>query len=459
MESNISTCGDDHLSRRLVSSRHWSTPASLEASAPAVAAVYALICGLALALNLLVVVALLCRRRCSLLPSLILFINLHAAGLLMALVVMPLVVVAVSAKEFPFGSDDFTRCQVCYYSVALVTLSGVSLHSLAAIAVDRAVFVWVPRSYERLVSPLCTAVATSVVWAVSIILAVLPVLGYGLIDYNADLGACLPRYSTDRNSHSGYLHLLVADALLAASVLLVAGVCIVCRLRCQREGERGSEYLESQKKLLTVYFGTMVAVACTELPALTAAVITGILHHRGGLEAPEVALGAFICHLASFVLLPLATVILLPEPRATLKSLLRIPWGSIRVQRRSLPSDRSGDQPPADVAIHNHRVDYAVSSPWELEESSTFQPFPSPKVQRSLDILTTAINRARVFVDANDHLSQDGEVEKRTSSRDGNVAVQPGCQMDCAHDAAVYANQHTCSPAHSLPDNFSETSL
>lgn len=420
MASNLSSCSDDHLSRGALSSTHWSTPASLEDSAPAVAAAYASICGLAFSLNLLVLVSLLRKHRCSPheAPSLALLFNLHAVGLTMALLVTAMVMVPVAMREFPFGSDDFTRCQVCLYAVVLVTLSAASLHTVAALATDRAIFVLAPSMYERRVTPLCAAPTVVVVWAISIALAVPPVFGYGRIDYDSNLGACLPRYSADSENQSGYVHLLAAEILLPSSVTLAACVLILFKVRRWR-GEWGregrSEFLKAQQQWITAFFGAVVAVAFTELPALSAGIIAGVLHHRGDADVEQLAIGAFIAHLASFLLLPIATALLLPEPRAAITHILhcrRTPPPSPAVDESSVSASAY------DLTIENRHAstpttecDY--SSSWNDCTCTTFQVEPSSltpetrQVRRSLEVFTTAINRASSHMETHNHLEED----------------------------------------------------
>ncbi len=514
MASNWSTCSDGDLSRHSVSTQHWSTPGFLDHFAPAVAAAYACISGLAFAWNLLVLVALLRKRGAAMseAPILVLFVNLHVVGLLTAVLVMPLLILPMALQEFPFGSDDFTRCQVCCYSVLLVALSAASLHTVAAIAIDRAIFVQAPFKYEKVVTPLRAFLAAVAVWAISIALALPPVFGYGVIDYDSSLGACLPQYSPDRDDQSGYVHLLVADTFLPTSILLISCLWILykvvrCRGRWGREARRRvrEEYVSAQLRLVTAYFGIVVAVAFTELPALSGGVIASVLQHRGGVNVPELALGAFIAHLASFALLPIVTTFLLPAPRLTLKSLLHS-----MCCRMSTQASAVGDSGVSTSVVR--RVSFSLSienrhalSPTEndlsypLEGCSTFKgasesPADSGEMRRSLEVLTNALQGVSTIINTSPHpdeVDERREIAAGTSDWNECRAAATTSTLGCHHTGMVaseyayglavprppvslvehskypptpmvqevYVNPHTSSPAHTLPKEFIETVL
>ncbi len=101
-------------------------------------------------------------------------------------------------REFSLGQSDYARCRSCKTIGALYILYvSVSYFTLALLALDRLVYIKWPFKYSRYVSVKFAIVLILIVWTLSIILAILPVIGFGHIDLNT-LSFCVPVFEQTR---------------------------------------------------------------------------------------------------------------------------------------------------------------------------------------------------------------------------------------------------------------------
>lgn len=104
-------------------------------------------------------------------PTIVLLLNLAVADFLM-LILIPFFIVPGMAGEYIFGSDDYTRCQVCRAQSFLDKIFLIaSLLTITALSIDRFIFIYKPLVYERCVKVKWMLLVILGIWLLSIIIS------------------------------------------------------------------------------------------------------------------------------------------------------------------------------------------------------------------------------------------------------------------------------------------------
>ena len=193
----------------------------------AAAALFILLCGTPL--NVFVIVTILWKRLYKN-TSVILMLNLAISNLLVCLLILPFIVVSGYSSEFAFGSSDYVRCIFCPLGSVIITLSIVSLSTLALMSVGRLLYLKKPLRYSSIVTPARVLALLVVVWVISITAALPPYFGFGSIIFSYTVSTCVPTTTGDTHGLPNvyYLFILAPIALLLVLVLMVIYIWIVC---------------------------------------------------------------------------------------------------------------------------------------------------------------------------------------------------------------------------------------
>jgi hypothetical protein len=296
-EANFSCFSN--LSRDFITEEVWSLNAVVQSDTPTrytLAAIVILLLLIGLPSNILVITVVLRKKLYQEHPTIVLLLNLAITDLLVCLLVMPWNIVTLIAGEFQFGSDDYTRCQVCQTGVIFIILSLVTLNNLAVISADRLIYLRAPMHYIKLVTNTRVLVATIILWLLSIVCTMPPLFGFNEMRFSTAVGICTIAFSgsTHLAKNSYYLIILAVVALIPIATLVVTnawGMCIIQNqlrkkaksLKKDKQNHRKSFHKKlrrqqqtGQVKLVKIYCAIFITNFITYTP-IVARLITGVV--------------------------------------------------------------------------------------------------------------------------------------------------------------------------------------
>ncbi len=161
--------------------------------------------------------------------SLILLLNLMASNFLVCVTIFPFIIITGFSEEFIFGSNDASRCGVCWLGTLNITLPVVSLLTLSLLSVDRLIYVKKPFLYSKFVTSKRVLIAIVLVWLLSIIISVPPFFGFGTIQFSYVASSCVPYLVGDSPLAPNYYYamLIVLTSSVSIVTLVVSYVWIV----------------------------------------------------------------------------------------------------------------------------------------------------------------------------------------------------------------------------------------
>lgn len=328
---NFSSC----LDPTLPSADFWESSQD-EQIAPLVNAIFvAIFLIIGLPSNLLIISSIL-RKKLYREPTHILLLNLAVSDLFLCILVMPFIIIAGIAREFIFGSSDFIRCKVCQAtSVVISALTIFSVHILSVISLDRFLFIKMSLHYDKYITAGRTIALVALVWTLSIALSFPPLFGLGDIDYTKGISTCTPRfqYSTHLTKNIYYIVMLVLEALVPISVLLITNLWTVCIAQrnilliykvtktkklwkvCKEEVMQRLNTTKKRKQLrLVVVFGTiLIANVITWIPFIIRS-FWALAYGSDNLTAASYVF-VFLCLISHSFLHPIIEASLIPEIR------------------------------------------------------------------------------------------------------------------------------------------------
>ena len=225
---NFSCLDRASLSGDSLSEEYWKTS---QHEGPSLASAILSLCFILVGLpsNLLIIIGIVLQRLYSR-PTYILLLSLSFADFLMCVLVMPYTVVAGFAGEFVFGSNDRTRCHMCQFGICVVFFAGCSLYSLAALSLDRLMFIKFPLKYFHYVTATRAVIAVGSVWILNFVLSVLPLFGFGEIIFQTMVATCTMRFISDTNLAPNFYYVLLVALMSSLPVFLIflTNIWIVC---------------------------------------------------------------------------------------------------------------------------------------------------------------------------------------------------------------------------------------
>lgn len=246
--------------------------------------------------NLFILITYLVKHHLLKEPGNILLFNVAITDLLICLTTMVFSYVTAFGQEFIFGSDDKTRCILCGVSgFFLMFLILVSLHLLTVLSVDRFILLSRPLRYKRIMNRWKAGVICVVVYIICFILAVLPQVGFGEIEFNARFASCVPRFTPQKNLY--YVMVIAVESLIPIIILAITNVWTyrlvskflkrnfrrrsTYRRRDQEEksnaGSENSKHHKQQTQLVKVFGALFVANIVSYTPTVVTIFVFGFL--------------------------------------------------------------------------------------------------------------------------------------------------------------------------------------
>ena len=158
--------------------------------------------------------------------------SLGVADLLVGVFYCPLLIASVLKHGWAFGVP---LCNAHAFAICLSL--NASLMSLAAISVDRYVFITKPLKHGRIFSARRTAAIVGGLWSHSLLWAVAPLLGWGLFTLEDSTGTCKPNWRADELQHKLYALGLGTFCFVLPVVVLIWAYVAIYRA-AKRHAER-----------------------------------------------------------------------------------------------------------------------------------------------------------------------------------------------------------------------------
>ena len=237
-----------NISRHETTHTYWEIFEDAQSGAPAVAAVFIVFFLIASVWNAFIVCTII-RKRLLRTPTHILILSLAVNDFLVSILVMPFTIVSTITLEFTFGDSDYARCQVCKMGVIFTLLSGVSLHTIALLSLDRFLFIYWPLKYKTFVTIRRMLAAVIFVWGLCTVMAILPLFAFGAIGYISSFGACVVVFygETHVTQNVYYILLFLLESLIPITVIIVSNIALLYTVQ---------KYIRHRRRVKGMYSAT-----------------------------------------------------------------------------------------------------------------------------------------------------------------------------------------------------------
>lgn len=235
--------------------------------------------------NLFVIVFIFRRKKMLKEPPNIFFVNLAIADFLATLLCVPFYIITVGAESWTFGNNDCVRegfCKAIGFFLSILLL--VSVYFLAVVAFDRFIAIVYNWQYERLISVKRSWIAVTICWTLAIIVSSPPLYGFGVFFFEHRLGACLFRWSNNRE----YVLFFVIQLLIPITIITVCTLATYCRVRkfLNKQHQRTVRHItrqatvrfeikhkKRQKKVLWIFTCLLVVLTLCWAPGILTAMV------------------------------------------------------------------------------------------------------------------------------------------------------------------------------------------
>ena len=236
--------------------------------------------------NLFVIIFIFRRKKMLKEPPNIFFVNLAIADFLATLLCVPFYIITVGAESWTFGSNDCVRrgfCRAVGFFLSMLLL--VSVYFLAAVAFDRFIAIVRNWQYERIMSVKRAWIAVIICWILAIIVSSPPLYGFGTFFFEHRLGACLFRWSRNRE----YVLFFVIQLLIPIIIITVCTLATYCRVRkfLIKQHQRTIRHIsrqatvvgfemkhkKRQKKILWIFTTLLVVLTLCWAPGILTAIV------------------------------------------------------------------------------------------------------------------------------------------------------------------------------------------
>ena len=127
-------------------------------------------------------------------PSLVLMFNLMLSDLLYILLVIPVQIATAITREFwSVLRSDSAKCVACKVGdVVPSVFLLISFVTISFMSFDRFLFLYKPLRYNQLLTSVRVSIFLIIMWIISIMIAILPVVNFGHIQFDSLFLACVP---------------------------------------------------------------------------------------------------------------------------------------------------------------------------------------------------------------------------------------------------------------------------
>ena len=323
----------DLSSNSITNDSHWQINENTAIGATVVGVIIFLFFLVATIWNLFIIITFFVKYHLLSEPANIFLLNVAITDLLICLTTMVFSFVTAFAQEFVFGSSDVIRCAICGMSGFFLTfLVFVSLHLLMAMSIDRFILLSRPLRYKRLMNRWKAILICIIIYVICFIMAILPLLFFGEIEFNSRFASCVPRFTPTTNFF--YVAFVAVEALIPIIVLAITNVWtyrLVSKFlkrnfrRRSTYNRRGTgdktnednKHQRQQKQLVKVFGALFIANIISYTPTILTIFLFGALAIKGiaDIIPSELYIIGFVSFLTSAVLHPIVESFFVKELR------------------------------------------------------------------------------------------------------------------------------------------------
>ena len=158
-------------------------------------------------------------------PINIFVLNITILCILLILTFIPFLILTGVTGEFATGASDQERCNVCQgMLIGLVYLMNF-IYTIFFITLDRFLFFVKPLKYDTIQNARRTLLVLIVTWIISIILGILPLLGFGEVTFVMEVLVCVAGFFA--NTAYNYLLLVVFIVPLFLALVLIFSMAFI----------------------------------------------------------------------------------------------------------------------------------------------------------------------------------------------------------------------------------------
>ena len=256
-DEDLNLCSNDSISLNssgIYDPRYWRIRG--EVHHPVLAVLYILFFLLALGWNIFILVVMVKKRNTFQLPSHIAIFALTVANVFSCVtIILPLFIVQCT-QEWVFFAGDIVRCSICKVQGAFVVLLvDFALHVLALMSFDRMLHLIKPLTYQKYITRKRIFFAVIILLLLCILIVTPPFYGFGEIEFNRNLGTCLPRFTGD-SGQIYYIAFCLIEAIFPLVTLIITSIItyriIVRTLRKDHLRRRSLQKRKSQQEISEV---------------------------------------------------------------------------------------------------------------------------------------------------------------------------------------------------------------
>ena len=279
-------------------------------------------------------------------PSFMLMFNLMLSDLIYILLVIPVQLsTAITGEFWTVLGTDRAKCAACRGSGALsAVFLLISLLTICFMSFDRYLFIYKPLRYDRILTSVRVFIVLIIMWLVSVIIAILPLVGFGHIIFDSLYLACtddISGTSSDTNlAYAVFINIVYAIPILLIVIFNLLVVYIVQKniraIYKYRRSQVGSATMRARSKelhtqfkrkrqnkelhLVRVFGGLLLANLVSWLPVITFGAITVISRNFTIIPNPlhTVSVVLFMMQVATH---PIVEIALLRELKNPIKEL------------------------------------------------------------------------------------------------------------------------------------------
>ena len=215
-------------------------------------------------------------------PSIVFLTNMLLSNLLIAIFVMPFPIITCSIGEWVFGSTPEQKFEVCEFVACLLFYSFmVAIEGLVLVSFDRFFFIVKALQYKKYMTANKAVIIVAVSWILAAILTAPPLVGFGAIKFVSSIGTCFPGWM-GQTAYAIYVFIIlmvIISSVLVTSIWTFVYTWRYLQSRSHRKnlitthGQKNSEYLSQEKKLIGL-FGMLILA---HLLCLSPAIIINVI--------------------------------------------------------------------------------------------------------------------------------------------------------------------------------------
>ena len=330
----------------ILDNRYWRIRG--EVHHPVLAVLYIVFFLVSFGWNVFILVVMVKKRTTFKLPAHVAIFALTMANVFSCVtIILPLFVVQCT-HEWVFFAADCVRCNICKIQGAFVVLLvDFALHMLALMSFDRMLLLVKPLTYKKYITKTRIFVSVIVLLVLCILIVTPPFYGFGEIEFNRNLGTCLPRFTGD-SGQIYYVGFCLIEAMFPLLTLIITSVItyriIVRTLRTnhlrrkslhrrksEQEINEMTHHKGQQQQLAKVFGAFLIAYIFAWSPIV---IVGFIFVFSGGSNDDRVPAQVFVfgffCYLSNVLFQPILETLFISDLRTQLRGVKSSISDSIR---------------------------------------------------------------------------------------------------------------------------------